>query len=367
MDLAHGLSGLDAGREMATGRIADGAGRRLRLSSLGLASFVAVLGGLEAAHAKVMAPVPARELPMPPEHRTLLTLAPDVGVAARDGARLIVLPRRELWGSTAAFDPTGATREAVFGKVSAMSRQKIYEAETSDHVWVGVDAGANGGKSLLLLDGNNFILFQSDPANWKEVLRRTVAWDRALPPRDRGGEATTPETAEMRALLLKQWKGTAGQKIAGMAVLPASWDAGSAKSRVYAVATRVAGFPLLLMECDLEDPSSCKVTRACPLGQGEAGSAGGAPLPGSVAGVAVDTASPKERRLLVGDKDAHRIVAYHFASCLGSRRVATYALPPKLKELTNVTTDADGGLWVTTRAADDYLNASVYWWPKGEW
>jgi hypothetical protein len=110
-----------------------------------------------------------------------------------------------------------------------------------------------------------------------------------------------------------------------------------------------------------EEPSACVVARACNVaGLGDLRSE-------DMVGAGAIERDGK-RLVLIGDASRKTLVSFAYDSCFHVARAKyEWVLPARLKEVTNFSVDAEGGLWVGTAAPDDYLNASVYVWRAGSW
>jgi hypothetical protein len=295
---------------------------------------------------------PARVLPFPEPTQALETLQRAVTAVGVDGDRLIIMPREGAFAIVTPFRPGATTREGVFGKITDSTRQEIAKDE-GPFAWTGVILRPN---RVMFLDGANLALIESDPKSFKEIVRRSIPWDTLVPPRDRGGEATRPETAALRAAFKRAFVATPGLKLAGMAPLPDAWKTG--KKKHYLAATRIKGYPLLMIECDPEDSSSCVVSRQCYL-EGATDL-----LPEAVAGIAIDE---KKRLVWIGDRKRMKLAGFMFHSCYHVTRRGDVTLPDRLKTLTNIAIDAERRLFLTTEIPDDYHNSSLFYWPSSQW
>ena len=293
-----------------------------------------------------------RSLAMPAASHSLETLSRDVRAVAVQDGRLVALPAGEAFVMLTPFHPGGKTRLATFGKITDSTRAPLVSAGEPFR-WAGLFLDTN---KALLLEGERLTLFEEDPKTWKEVLRRTVAWDLILPPRDRGGEATRPEIQALRARFKKAFKATAGSRVTGMVRLP--FAEGKALAGNYLLATRVKGFPLVLMRCDRQAISQCLVLRQCDVPRIKDLSASG------ISGVGV---SAKRHEVLLMDATKRRILRFAYSSCSSLRFKGELRLPAKLKRPANLTVDTADRLWVATEVPDDYLNASLYYWDAASW
>jgi hypothetical protein len=315
------------------------------------AAVVAGSGALAAPAAKQGGGV--RRLSPPVEQRSLETLEPAPAALHVGPDRVVMVPAGKGIGVVAPFHGAGATREAVFGKLTDGQRLPV-APDAPGRPWRGLD---EVGNKILLLDGEDLTMLEADAKTLKEVTRRTIPRDLLRPARDPRGEPTGPVTAALRQKFKAAFLATPPPRITGMARLPEGW-AGDAKKRRYALATRVPGFPLLTMACDLEEPSSCSIERQCHL-EGAADLA-----PQHVTGVAVSAA---DKTILIGDDGRQRVVGFTFHSCYDVARRQEWALPEKLKTLSSLAVDGAGRLWIGTAQADDYLNASLFFWAPDDW
>lgn len=295
---------------------------------------------------------PARNLPFPEPAQALETLSRTVTAVGIDAGRLIVMPREGSFAIVTPFNPEAKTREQVFGKITDSTRQEIGK-DDGPFAWAGVYFPPG---RVMVLDGGSLALVEADAKTFKEVVRRSIPWDTIVPPRDRGGEATGPETTALRASFKRAFLGTAGQKLTGMVALPDSWRTG--KKKQYLAATRIKGFPLVMIECDPDESSSCVVARQCYL-------EGATDLSSDmVTGIAI---YEKKRQVWIGNRKAMKLHGFMYHSCYHVTRRADLQLPERLKTMTNIAIDGDGRLFLTTEIPDDYYNASLFFWPRAAW
>jgi hypothetical protein len=252
------------------------------------------------------------------------------------------------------FDPLGTSREKVFTPIVSMERFTVVKDDALAPDWRGMDQTP---ERQLFFDGKELAWIESDPKTMTEILRRSIPWDMIRPPRDSRGEPTTVETKALRAQLKKVWTQTLGLKVSGIARIPGGWVKSGVKTP-YLLASRLKGFSLILMECDPKELSLCQVSRQCYL-------EGASQLePASVTGLAVNQ---KTKMIYIGDSKNHMIHGFKFSSCYHVPRISRIVLPQKIKAINNLFIDDDERLWVTTSSPDDYLNASIYFWPPGFW
>lgn len=297
---------------------------------------------------------PARMLPFPDEAHSAELLSRSIMALYQGAGKLLAMPEGKGFAVVTSFDPGGTTTEKVFGSLTGMQRLTVVKEDLPSPNWRGIDLLPD---RALFFDGAALAWTESDPKSLTEILRRSVPWDTIRPPRDPRGEPTAPETKALQATFKRAWTQALDLKASGIARLPPSWVKAGTK-RVYAVALRLKGFPLALMECNEAEPSLCQLTRQCYV-------EGASDLtPGAVTGVAV---SHKRKLILIGDQKNHMIHVLRFDSCYHLPRVKRMALPDRLKALNNLFVDEDDRLWVSTAAPDDYNNASAYYWSSAMW
>lgn len=299
------------------------------------------------------------ELAFPAERASLETITRAASVVGRFDGQVIVLSDDKSFAVVAAFDEAGASREAVFGKLTDQARRPLGKSVGPEPAWRAVDVVGN---KALLFDGAALSFVEVDSETLAEVGHRSVPWDQLRPPRDRGGEAPGWETAALRARFQKALQATPGAKVAGLARIPAAWRGKGASGRGYFATTRIKGFPLLELECGNEEsPSACFLSRACNVENF------GDIVSDDIVGAGT-LERGGERLVLIGDASRRRIVGLDYKSCFHvPRSKREWIVPAKVKSLTTFAVDAGGILWVGSHLPDDYLNASVYFWAPGSW
>lgn len=251
------------------------------------------------------------------------------------------------------FLPEGNSRESRFGKI--VDQERLYLSGDDTSMWRAVDK-VDG--RYLMFDGAQLAVSELDPKSHKIVGSRAIPWDLLRPPADRGGEATRSETDETRGRFSKAMLAAPPLKFVGFARVPEAWKLKLANGmgQAYLIASRISGFPLLLMECRKDEPSQCLISRYCRLT---------APLnipPEAVSGIGI---VPSSKSLIIGDASQHNLVSYKWRSCYAiDRQSESWQLPPQIKNLRGFSIDNDGRLWVASDRQDDYLNASIYFWNK---
>ena len=226
--------------------------------------------------------------------------------------------------------------------------------------WSGLDLAASD--RALLLDGRTLALLEGRRDQMTMTSVRTVPWDLLRPAADSRGEPTRVETATTRAAFAKRYVETTGSRVVGMAKLPESLT--NHRPAGYLLATRIRDFPLLLMECPGDEPSSCLLTRACNL---EWGRHAGVKFPVSQDGFEGLAISGKRHLILIGEPDRRRILLFSYQSCFHLPLVGELKLPDRLRTLTALAIGADDSLWIVTKQQDDFDNAAVFRWPASSW
>jgi hypothetical protein len=330
---------------------------RLKLEQLTTwtGAAVCLAAGLAAAKPGTPAKSSADSLPFPDEAHSLETLHRSVTAIGRFDGRIITMPTGLPFGIETPFKSFGASRLATFGAITDSTRKPVLpddagKIQTID--WRGIDVV---GHKALFLNGSEMAMIEADATTLKMVARRSIPWDMLKPAADPQGEPTAPEIAATRSEFKRQLMKTLGTRFAGMAPLPKEWF--KTPRRAYLLATRIPSFPLLVMECDPDDPSSCMITRQCHL-EGEQ------PKPSAIAGIAVSTA---RQLIVIGDRTEHRLVAFKWHSCFHASRAKSWSVPGQMRSLANLAIDADDTLWMATQVPDNYLNASAYAWVKNAW
>ncbi len=291
-------------------------------------------------------------LPRPAEVQSLDIFSRGALGVLKTDQGITVLPRGTVFGTVTGFNPAGKTRDQVFGPMVQFQKPTLMTDNDKDH-WT----------NLMLVD-QKFMAFDSMFFAWvvmdekyKQLFRRSVPRDLILPPRDRGGEATKPETQSLRQRFSQAWKQTPSLKAAGISTAFRKIVGSSSSMQPYFVALKLPTFPLALMECQKSEPSQCSLTRQCYLE--------GTSIPADArAGIAI---SEKRGLIILGHSHEGSLLGYTFQSCFHSFHSHTWVLPKPLKPITNLMIDDEERLWVTTQEPDDYLNASVYYWPRDQW
>jgi hypothetical protein len=243
-------------------------------------------------------------------------------------------------------------RDERFGKLTDQTKFPILDAKYPGD-WRGM---FESGDRIVLVDSSMLQLLLLRKKDYRTVMSATVPTDILKPAMDRGGEPTTIETASTRKKFLAASRKIFGTKYTGFAEMPGNWmDDGN---RNFLLASRVPGFPLLVLGCRKNEDLSCMVSRHCFLEDGN-------PVaPESVTGVAV---SPVDRLIAIGDSSSNTIRLYKFNSCFDVRYSRSVRLPDRLPKLTNIQIDSKGRLWVTTAIPDSFTDSNLFFWEKDQW
>jgi hypothetical protein len=320
---------------------------------LGGCAGVVVLGAAPAA-ARPKALV-GGVLPQPVETTAFQTLevgSVAIGVAPADD-QVVAVAANDERATAAPFAPKGKTHDEVFGAPLARRRVEL-PVKPLPGDWRSVLF--HGGR-VVLFDGSALALSELDGASFAELQRRSIPWDLAKPPADSRGEPTSGEVAAWRAAFKAAYLAAKPPRAAGVAPVPASF-APREGGRLLLVALRVAGHPLGLMRCDVDEASSCQLVRECYL-------EGAKDLdPTRVFGIGVD---PERRLVALGDGATRRVRVFRFDTCYHVPAVASWLVPPRLPTPVGLAVDGKSRLWLTTRKADDQWAASAFYWPRDVW
>lgn len=294
----------------------------------------------------------ALDLPDPTDLQSVVAIERAQAGVLIDRDIIYQFPDRKSFFITTPFNGSGKTREEVFGDMVQSKRVEIGAEGEKERPWRGA---AFAGDVLLFLDGIGLEIVAYSLKSNAFLSRHSIVWDTLRPPRDRGGEAGTPETAQFRAKFSKAMSKAHDTKFIGMSAVPEEWrESGDFE---YFVSTRIAGFPLITLRCTRDDPSRCRVSRGCFVE--------GLKLQSSdnVVGVGVFEST---KLIVVGDRGIHGAHVLKFDSCLSVRKVDEIKFPKRVFELSNIHADTAGRLWVTSIRPDDYNNATTFYWDIGK-
>ncbi len=288
-------------------------------------------------------------LPLPDEKNTLETLERRITGLSVNSDTLVIFPEQDQFMITLTYPGKVGSRSSFFGDLTLQERFP-FELKGKRR-WVGAYAFDD---FLMVLDSINLQMLVVNSKTKKTLLESYVSWDLIKPARDRGGEATKDEIARTRANFRTAFRKNPQYAVSGMTFK----EKDSRGTLQFLLASRVAGFPLLTMECraDTGDFYSCQIARQCFVSA-------------SLKGVKLQGIGFSSARSLVvmGDVANSELIYFKFNSCYDVREVGRRKLPAQLKGLSGVAIDEDDNLWVTTRDPDDFLNASVFRWDKSTW
>jgi hypothetical protein len=293
-----------------------------------------------------------KELPFPAPGSSINTISFHIQGLFRDGDKIFQTLQRQNYFIVTPFLGIKGSPEESFGKPTDSSRIEI---PPKLHVgnWQG---GAVINNKILLLDGFGLRMAAFSLDKFVFLSERTFAWDIIKPARDRAGEPTARETADLRRDFARAFRRTENLRLSGIAAAPASWA--DKKHHAFVVASRIDGFPILKLICNAEDATNCVLERSC-FAEGLS----------SIPGYAIHGVGVSEKRgvIVVGDKKNHRLLILKMNSCFDLPLIGELKLPSKLKELTSLHIDGDDRLWVSTNLPDDYNNSAVFTWAKEDW
>lgn len=208
---------------------------------------------------------------------------------------------------------------------------------------------------LLVIDGEKLSVAVFSWPKMELLSQRSIVWDLIKPAQDRGGEATRAEISILRKKFAQNMLKSPNPKITGAALDSSGW-LGTKDINIF-LTTHTSTIRLVAMTCNREDLSACQISRACELSQHSSNGAAKDPF----RGVAVDVS---KRQLVLLNQNLRRIEKWRFNSCFNVNFESAHLLPEQLKKPSNIAFDSKKQLWISTLGADDYRNASVYFWPS---
>lgn len=220
------------------------------------------------------------------------------------------------------------------------------------------------GGFLKELDDNRMIVWDNIGLNLKVIKKnskavietKSIAVDLVKPPRDPKGEPTRAEVAILRATFSKNLSKVFGPKISSVRSIKTANQ--SMNDEVYIVGSRIQKFPVLIMNCRKDDPTSCIADRACYIDEKSKA------FHGEIFGVDLNLESD---RLVIGDAKHKKIHIFKWKSCFDSRFLYSIDLPKELLIPTALQIDQSNRLWVSSGILDGFTNSSLFYWNKREW
>lgn len=204
------------------------------------------------------------------------------------------------------------------------------------------------------MDGINLQVYYFGVKDNQFIVKKELIWDMIKPPKDRIGEPTQIEINKHRSNFKKHFIKTVGVKIVGISHL--EW-LDTTNTNYFIFVSSISGYPFLLGYCD-KMSLSCVIDRFCYVNKFIF------KKDGRYRGVGIDT---KNQTLIIGDFKDHKLHKFKFNSCLNISYVDSISLPSKIKEISSVYVDQDDNLWVSSIAADNYTNSSVFCWESSKW
>lgn len=292
-----------------------------------------------------------KSLPFPDYDHSLTTLEPSISGLIRLPDSLVLFVTDKNMYIVTPFKKDAKSRDERFGKLTDSTRKNFSGS------FRGLAGTFQDGR-LLMLDGMNLAMGELEMKSFTEIAWRSLPWDMIKPAKDRGGEASTPETNEFRAQFKKQIQNVEQPRIVGFSPLPSSWHKEAGTKTNYIVATKTKKALLGIISCSSQDASSCYFARGCNV------EGAGGITPESIAGIAV---SQKRGLLFMGDRKQNKLIAFKFHSCFHITREFEINLPAKIMNLSNILIDDEDQLWMTTERPDNYNNASLFYWASEDW
>ncbi len=290
-------------------------------------------------------------LEFPAEKDSILSLEPAIANIVVQKNRIILLPAYKIFTVMINKNLALKTREERFGKLIQMQKKEIPRTESFQNFTAGIPYEDD---QYLLLDGEKLELFWLNKDD-KFISKRSIIWDLILPPLDRGQEAADWLIKKLRTRFTEHLK-KSHVKIVGLAPLKDPQN----KELTFLASTQIPGYPFVLLSCDKLNVNNCQIKRACSLDGPLLNSS-------SLWGLSVDEKKEKTPTLFVLDQKKHKILLFHYFSCLHIEPFKEVSLPQRLYTPSGLFIDENDHLWVTTLKPDDFLNASVYMWEASQW
>ena len=290
-------------------------------------------------------------LPLPDANHSLETLTPNIRDIFLNVGTLFQIPLNHPYVITTPFSIDAKSNMIKFGKLSDSRRIEL-PAKPIRGPWEAIEVNSKG---LLLLNGNilSITKLNSDGIFDAET---DLMYDGILPAADSRGEPPQFEINQVRAAFVKQLKNTSGTRLTSFRRIPKSWKL-AAKNSFLALST-IKNHPILLVSCPSDDIEGCKIQRICQVEGYQK------KFSGTLTGLALH---PEKTVIFIADQGAQKIHVLNFSSCFHISYLDRIAIPAKLKTLSSIFIDEELRLWISTIGRDDYNNASVFYWDKGDW
>jgi len=277
----------------------------------------------------------------------------------RDKKKIWSLPKFGGFVIESRYNPDAKDSEEAFfmkGRDTANGRRHPLPEQISDSFWRGI---VRIDQKLVIFDPfrRRFITYNLKEKEWG--MPRDLVLDLLSPPADSRGLPPQRETNSYRARFLSSYKKVQSQPeiFTDATLLPESWRSRVGGAQIL-IASRVPGFSLIGIKCDLSGLGYCQFQQGCFVDS---------PIELDSSGLTGIAVSETRRQILVGDYRKQQIYIFRFDSCYHIKHVLTLQLPGQLKAITGLDVDKDDNLWVSTEEPDSYKNASVYRWVKQYW
>ncbi len=252
-----------------------------------------------------------------------------------------------------AKDPLQAFSDKSFG--TADSTVVTLDSRVGKGKWLTIAPA--GPKGYFLFDAElNIGAFDNTGAF---IRKNTLVIDLLRPAADARGEPTRYELAAFRQNITAQFNKFAKGDVILAGVTPRFKTLPDSDGAQYLASTRLPNFTITTLKCDDNDWGNCHLARGCFISYERHQI-----KPEHVVGM---TYSEARDLVLVGDTEYNRIFAFKYNTCHHVVFVGLMHLPTQLKELRSIEVDSKDRLWVSTKAQDEFRNASVYVWPANKW
>lgn len=211
----------------------------------------------------------------------------------------------------------------------------------------------------LLFDGKTFTMFFVS-YDFEIISKHSIRYDKIKPPRDKGGEAPWQDISQFRKRFIKAYQASKPLKAAGLTSFSQTW---SKSHSSFLISTQIPNFPVLKMQCQIDNPSNCRISRACYTSNISNKTIKG------LSGIAYRSDQKKGGPpiLLLGSQHNNKVLKFHYHSCQNISYKLSMQLPSKIKKIGGISIDSNNNLWVSSLIKDDYYNASLYTWPAKMW
>lgn len=286
-------------------------------------------------------------LPLPTDLASVPTVASNITALSVAEDKIFVFAKGQTFGFTVPFKPVRKVQAKRFGLITD---QKRFELGGSVAPTI-IGAFSTGLHRIATIDGTSLMIQSIETEKFTRLAQHSLVWDLLRPAKDRHGEPTQIETAALRKDFARAFAATSEKKLSGMAIL----DSSPTKASHFLVATHLKGYPLVDMTCTTDEATRCQLDRACFVeGAGDL-------MPEDIRGVGYDAQS---KTVFVGDGKLNAIRTFAYHSCFHIAAKQIYLLPAELSPITTVHVDADHRVWIGTERADDYKNASLFFWER---